>query len=140
VKQLEKNSNLYLSSNKGIALTCEPTISSLPANKSVEIKVTLYNDICGIFNDNLVINIDGLPQTVIPIRVKVTGSPIMLAANQVGINLSGEYPTINIGTVVRGVGPITKNFNLINNGPSEAEIDIKLFNIEDDLYKGKDMF
>jgi len=122
VKQLEKNSNLYLSSNKGIALTCEPTLSSLPANKSVEIKVTLYNDICGLFNDNLVINIDGLPQTVIPIRVKVTGSPIMLAANQVGINLSGEYPTINIGTVVRGVGPIVKNFNLINNGPSEAEI------------------
>jgi len=72
--------------------------------------------------------------------------------------------------VVRGVGPILKNFNLINNGPSEAEIglyflllyllillillilllillilliilkllilllEIKLFNIEDDLY------
>ena len=46
----------------------------------------------------------------------------MLAPNQVGINLSGEYPTINMGTVVRGVGPIIKNFNLVNNGPSEAEI------------------
>ena len=78
---MEKNSNLYLSSNKGIALTCEPSFGNLSANKSVEIKVTLYNDICGIFNDNLVINVEGLPKTIIPIKIKVTGSPIMLAAN-----------------------------------------------------------
>lgn len=103
-------------------MTCDPSFGNLPANKSVEVKVTLYNDICGLFNDNLVINIEGLAKTIIPIKAKVTGSPIMLAANQVGINLSGEYPTINIGTIVKGVGPITKNFNLINNGPSEAEI------------------
>jgi hypothetical protein len=31
-KQLEKNSFLYLSSNKGIAMTCEPSFGNLPAN------------------------------------------------------------------------------------------------------------
>lgn len=86
------------------------------------------------------IDIESLPLHKIPVKIKVTGSPIMLAPNQVGINLSEEYPTINMGTVVRGTGPIVKNFNLVNNGPSEADIEIKLYNIEDDLYKGKDMF
>jgi hypothetical protein len=86
------------------------------------------------------VNVEGLPSHKVPVEIKVTGSPIMLAPNQVGINLSGEYPTINMGTVIRGTGPIEKNFNLINNGPSEAEIDIKLYNVEDDLYEGKDMF
>lgn len=57
-----------------------------------------------------------------------------------GINLSGEYPAINIGSIVRGTGPIVKNFNLINNGPSEAEIEIRLFKLEEDLYEGKNMF
>jgi len=90
----------------------------------VEVKVTLYNDICGIFNDCLIAQVEGLATLQLPIKVKVTGSPIMLAPNQVGINLSGEYPTINMGTVVRGTGPIVKNFNLVNNGPSEAEIGI----------------
>lgn len=54
--------------------------------------------------------------------------------------MSGENPTINMGTVIRGTGPIIKTFHLNNNGPGEADIDIKLYNIEDDLYEGKDMF
>lgn len=43
-------------------MTCEPAFGNLRANKSVEIKITLYNDICGLFNDNLIIDIDGLPE------------------------------------------------------------------------------
>lgn len=46
----------------------------------------------------------------------------MLAPNQVGINLRGEFPLINMGTVVRGIGTIQKTFFLMNNGPSEADI------------------
>ena len=89
LKQLEKNSLLYLSSNKGIAMVCEPSFGDLPANSEVEVKVTLYNDICGEFNDHLLVNIESLPLKKIPVRVKVTGSPIALAPNQVGINMRG---------------------------------------------------
>ena len=121
-KQLEKNSQLYLSSNKGVAMVCEPGFGDLPANASVEVKVTLYNDICGEFHDYLLVNIESLPLHKIPVQVKVTGSPIALAPNQVGINMRGEFPLINMGTVIKGKGNICKSFNLVNNGPSEAVI------------------
>jgi len=84
--------------------------------------VTLYNDICGEFNDNLLVNIESLPLKKIPVKVKVTGSPIALALNQVGINLRGEFPLINMGTIIKGSGNIEKSFHLVNNGPSEAAI------------------
>jgi hypothetical protein len=62
-------------------LTCEPFFGNLSANKSVEIKITLYNDICGNFEDKLQVAIEGLPIKQIPVKIKVTGSPIMLAPN-----------------------------------------------------------
>lgn len=56
-------------------------MGNLLANATKEIKITLYNDICGLFSDELVINIEGLPIKKIPLKAKVTGSPIMLAPN-----------------------------------------------------------
>jgi hypothetical protein len=39
---------------KGVAIVCEPSSGELEAHGEVEVKLTVYNDICGSFEDILV--------------------------------------------------------------------------------------
>ena len=43
----------------GVALVCDPTKGALPAYGSVVITITVFNDICGLFQDFLCSEIRG---------------------------------------------------------------------------------
>lgn len=40
--------------------------------------VTCFNDICGLFDDNLCIDVRGLEITKFPVTVEVKGSPVVI--------------------------------------------------------------
>ena len=58
-KIIEKETKFYLANNKGVALVCEPYQGELNPYEEIEVKVTLYNDMCGKFDDQMIASIVG---------------------------------------------------------------------------------
>jgi hypothetical protein len=50
-KVFEKEQNFFLQNNKGIAIVFTPNEGELPANSDVPITVTIFNNVCGKFDD-----------------------------------------------------------------------------------------
>jgi len=105
-----------LSNNKGIALVFTPFEAFLPANAEVPITVTIYNNVCGKFDDTIVCNVKGLPPVNFPVRINISGSPIVIPPNQVGLNYAAAIPTLPMPTVVANTNPIKKTFKIRNSG------------------------
>jgi len=57
---------------------CEPAKGVLKGNSEVIVKVTCFNDICGHFKDNLIIDVKGLPQRKFPLVAEIKGSPVVV--------------------------------------------------------------
>jgi hypothetical protein len=120
-KQLQRDQRLYLTSDSGICLVPSPITSPLPPSSAIPITLTLYNDVCGEFE----------PQTF-PVKIRIRGSPIRLAPNQVGITPeiekgSGGY--IGLGELVRAGGRFSKKFVLENTGPKDIAIEWNAFEL-----------
>lgn len=99
-KQLEKDQGFYLSNNKGLAIVFNPHMGDLPPNSEVPVSVTIYNNVCGKFDDVLVSKVKGLPDMKFPVSISITGSPIRVPPNQVGLNYNTVPPTLPIPTIV----------------------------------------
>lgn len=123
-RKLSKDQKFFLQNNKGIAVVCEPNEGSLDAYQEVEVVVTIFNDICGMYEDTLIIDIKGLEPFKFPVLINVKGSPIIVTPNQVGVSFKGEYPEVNVGNVLRNQGPTVKKFKVSNTGPKDMEIGI----------------
>lgn len=61
-KQLEKDMSFFLSNNKGIAVVFTPYAGELPPYSEIPVTVTIYNNICGKFDDVIVSKVKGLPE------------------------------------------------------------------------------
>ena len=72
----------------------------MPANAEVPIMVTIYNNICGKFDDQIFCNVKGLPPIKVPVRINISGSPVIIPANQVGLNYNTVPPTLPMPTIV----------------------------------------
>jgi len=116
---LEKDSRRYLSNNLGIAFLCEPSKGSLKAYSQVIITVTAFNDICGLFEDNLNIEIKGMPVFRFPIEVDIKGTPIIVSPYQLGINYHYDYPLYHLGYYMKNNAPIKREFRITNTGPKD---------------------
>ena len=99
-KALEKEQSFYLSNNKGIALVFSPHIGELPPNSEVPISVTIYNNVCGKFDDQIIANVEGLPPMTFPVRINISGSPVIIPPNQVGLNYNTIPPSLSMPTIV----------------------------------------
>lgn len=80
-KVFEKDQNYFLSNNKGIAIVFNPHMGDLPPNSEVPITITIYNNVCGKFDDRLFANVKGLPPVEFPCRIAINGSPIVIPPN-----------------------------------------------------------
>lgn len=89
-----------MSNNKGIALVFNPHIGELPPHSEVPITVTIYNNVCGKFDDKIVSEIKGLPPVEFPVSIAINGSPIVIPSNQVGLNYKTVPVTLPIPTIV----------------------------------------
>jgi hypothetical protein len=83
-----------------------PNEAQLPANSEVPITVTIYNNVCGKFDEQIFCNVKGLPPVTFPVRINISGSPVVIPPNQVGLNYNTIYPTLPMPTVVANTAQI----------------------------------
>lgn len=126
-KVMEKNTNFFLSNNKGIALVFTPNEGELPPNAEVAVQVTIYNNLCGKFDDRVCASIHGLPPVEFPVRISISGSPVIIPADQVGLTYGSTHPTLPIPTTVHNSAPISKSFKIKNTGIRTLQVDWKSF-------------
>lgn len=58
-----------------------PHKGELLPNAEVPITVTIYNNVCGKFDDNIVSCVKGLPNMSFPVRINISGSPVVIPPN-----------------------------------------------------------
>lgn len=121
-RRLEKDSKFYLTNNKGIAAVCVPKSGILHAHEEIIVNLTVYNDTCGVFEDHLCCDVKGLPLKKFPMRLNVTGSPLVVTPNQVGVDFKSDYPSFTVGSLMHSFPPISKQFKLTNTGPDDLII------------------
>jgi len=138
-----------LSNNKGIAIVFAPHKGELLPNAEVPITVTLYNNVCGKFDDTITSCVKGLPNMSFPVRINISGSPVVIPANQVGLNYNTIPPTLPMPTIVansagsggsptgsqssrKGYVPaISKTFKIKNTGIRSLQVDWRVFDQSD---------
>jgi len=130
MRQLEKDSVLYLSSKKGVAVIIEPRQGRLDPYSEQLISVTIYNECVGDFEDELIANVKGLPERRFPVSLKIRGNPLQLAPFQPGIDYSISPPILKMGYITTNVNNITKAFKVINTGGNLISLDWKIFDYE----------
>jgi hypothetical protein len=140
MKNNEKESNLYLSNKKGVALKIEPGSGKIEAFSSVIIKLSIYNECVGNFEDELVCEIKGLPAKRFPISMRIRGNPIQLSPFQPGIDYTINPPTMKMGYVLTKVNTIEKKLKLVNTGSNPLSIDWKVFDYDDVLNPKRDIY
>ena len=136
-KQIEKDSILYLSSQKGIAIVIEPKKGDLPPHSETIIKLSFFNECVGDFHDILTSNIKGLDKTDFPINLRIKGNPLQLSPFQPGVNYLMDPPLLKMGYLLRNTGSISKNLKFVNIGQNTIGLDWKIYDYEDFL-KPKD--
>ncbi len=132
-KQIEKDSILYLSSQKGIAIVIEPKKGDLPPHSESIIKLSFFNECVGDFHDILTSNIKGLDKVDFPINLRIKGNPLQLSPFQPGINYLMDPPLLKMGYLLRNTGTITKNLKFVNIGQNTIGLDWKIYDYEDFL-------
>ena len=136
-KQIEKDSILYLSSQKGIAIVIEPKKGDLPPHSEAIVKLSFFNECVGDFHDILTSNIKGLDKVDFPINLRIKGNPLQLSPFQPGINYLMDPPLLKMGYLLRNTGSISKNLKFVNIGQNTIGLDWKIYDYEDFL-KPKD--
>jgi hypothetical protein len=130
-KKLEKEQSFFLSNNKGIAIVFNPQFGDLPPHSEVPISVTIYNNVCGKFDDKIISEVKGLPLMEFPVNIAISGSPVVVPANQVGLNYKTIPPTVPMPTIVTNSAPISKQFKIKNTGIRSVQVDWKIFDSKD---------
>ena len=133
MKQIEKDSILYLSNKKGLAIVVEPKKGMLIPHGECVIKVSFFNECVGEFHDILSSNVRGLPTMQFPIDLRIKGNPLQLSPFQPGINYLLDPPLMKMGNILRNVGMLTKHVKLLNIGTNTIALDWKIYDYEDYL-------
>ena len=100
-----------------------PHIGELPPNSEVPISVTIYNNVCGKFDDTITANVEGLPSVTFPVRINISGSPVIIPPNQVGLNYNTVPPSLAMPTIVANSNQISKTFKIKNTGIRALQVD-----------------
>lgn len=108
-----------------------PQLGDLPPHSEVPISVTIYNNVCGKFDDKIISEIKGLPPVEFPVSISISGSPIVVPLNQVGLNYKTYPPTVPMPTVVTNAPPISKQFKIKNTGIRSINVNWKIFDSQD---------
>jgi len=130
-KRLEHERSYYLENNKGVAIVCQPHKGELAPHSEIIITVTLYNNICGKYEDTITSEVKGVPAVEIPVSINIKGSPIVIPSNQVGVYFNEYPPALIMKPTVLNGGKVTKTFKIENTGIQNVTIDWKIFDMKD---------
>jgi len=87
--------------------------------------------VCGKFDDKIISNVEGLGAIEFPVRINISGSPIVIPNNQVGLNYNTRFPTLPMPTIVANSQPIKKSFKIRNTGIRSLQVDWNIFDCKD---------
>lgn len=138
-KKVEKESELYLSNKKGIAVVVNPCYGSLEPYSEAIVEVSVYNESVGDFEDELNCSVKGLGIASFPVKIQVRGNPIKLYPFQPGIDYDSEIPVIKVGSVLTKAGQIDKVFKISNSGNNKITIKWKVYDYDDILEPKRDI-
>lgn len=138
-KYAQKEAEEFLTTNKGVALVCDPTEGNLSANSEITITVKIYNEISGVFDDTLCCDIKGLETKQFPVKLFIQGSPLKIPTDQVGLKIQTDPPILDFGGKLKDSKHLEKSLKLMNIGTQPLIVTLKIFNI-DDLDKNRDQF
>jgi len=130
-KRLEREQAFYLSNNKGLAIVFSPAFGELKPHSEIPINVTIYNNACGRFEDVLISEIKGLPLFKFPIFASISGSPLIIPDNQVGLNYFTSPPTMAFPTLVDNSPQVSKTFKIKNTGIADVNLEWNIFDQRD---------
>lgn len=86
---------------------------------------------CGKFDDRIIANVNGLPIVDFPIRIAISGSPIVIPNNQVGLSYGSANPTMCLPTLVSNTQPQSRVFKIKNTGIRALDVDWRIFDLQD---------
>ncbi|CAM9402124.1 unnamed protein product [Chrysoparadoxa australica] len=109
-----------LKDGHGVAFLIEPCQGSLPAWGVQEVTVTQYNDMPGQYLDDLEANVAGAAITKIPVRVGVSGCPLSLKKEVLGLDMMSDVPELSFGEVCVNGGHTTRIIKVKNAGTLTA--------------------
>lgn len=133
-KQEERESQLYLKNKNGLAIVLSQMGGTLHPYAEVLIKVTVYNERVGNFQDELICDVKGLSnETIFPINIEIRGNPIQLSPFQPGIDYLASPNIIRVGSVLINSGLIEKNFKVLNTGNNHIDIKWRIYDYDDIL-------
>ncbi|KAI8817594.1 uncharacterized protein EV422DRAFT_484644, partial [Fimicolochytrium jonesii] len=101
VRRLIKRMDELLREGRGAAFHSSPTNGTIGPWGTVQIRVTSYNNLVGLYEDNLMCDVRGWPSLSIPIRLGVVGLPVrFFGAHLVAKpkNSVDVLPRVNFGT------------------------------------------
>lgn len=64
-------------------------------------------------------------------RIAITGSPVVIPPNQVGLNYNTMHPTMLMPTSVQNTAAISKVFKIKNTGIRCLDVDWRIFDKKD---------
>lgn len=111
-----------LAEKKGVAFDVVPAVAELPAWGVVTVTVTCMGDMPGAYRDELVLDVEGLPVSRLPVKVGVVGTPLRFMENVVGMLLFKSPPMLTFGDVVKHSPAVRKVFKVQNTSPMHADV------------------
>ena len=67
-------------------------------------------------------DIQGLEKMKFPVRLNISGSPLIVTPNQVGVDYTTDYPTTNVAQIMRNSPSLSKQIQLTNTGPQTLQL------------------
>ncbi|GFH06117.1 uncharacterized protein HaLaN_00694, partial [Haematococcus lacustris] len=134
-RRLQQQAEQVLGS-KGLAVSVQPPSAQLPAWSRVVLKLSAFNDMCGDYFDNLHVQVGSLPVRDFPVRIGVTGTPLVVQKERVltrGLQQrSAQWHTdLAFGQLPAGV-QLTKTFYVFNTGALDMHLSWTFMRYQDD--------
>ncbi|RLN02400.1 hypothetical protein BBJ28_00005494 [Nothophytophthora sp. Chile5] len=137
-----------LRGGRGVAFQLKPERVHIPPWEQVVVRVTCFNNMSGVYLDDIVSRAAGAPPVFLHASVGVVGTPLAFDHNCVGLHFGKpvpvgrpqallRQPTLSFGSVCVRAPSITRTLRVVNRGPQPARIKWKLVEngCEDQLVK-----
>ncbi|XP_046619461.1 uncharacterized protein LOC124304828 [Neodiprion virginianus] len=117
---------------QGIVLVIEPTDGPLAPYETVPVDIYVYADTWGVYIDEIVVSIAGLPDYIFGVCIEVIGSPVTYPICKNGIH---ETPTVRFGTVNFETEKVTRRIIVENTSTVMLAINWQSYVIDSEVTK-----
>ena len=121
-KTQQKTDQSILRMGRGAAFIITPSVGALPPWGSVTVDVVSCNDMPGVYRDEFVAIVNGLPPASLRAKMKVTGTPLSLSNTCVGLDQSKSPPIFAWGNLLRSANETSRYLKVVNSGPIPCQL------------------